>query len=374
MPENNHRVRVPFIDLLAESTNHIEDVKAAVNKVIDSGSYILGDEVLKFEDQVKRITGSQFCSGVANGTDALVLVLKYLDLHPEDEVITVSNSYLATVSAIILAGATPVLADVNQHDGLISIESIKNSISPKTKAIIAVHLGGYLAELEALSTLCADNGIALIEDCAQAFGTRDSKGQHVGTLGLAGCFSAHPLKNLAAMGDAGFIITNDKQLAEWLKKARSHGHINRDDIEFPSINSRLDEVQAAILNVKTRFYMENIACRRSKVMQYRQLIGNRVPFPTLNEINSSSHHLLIVCVPHREILMTKLIDKHGIELKIHYPKPYHKLSIQNKLKIHDQLKTTDARASSIVSLPLGAHITDDIILKITEEINSHVQI
>jgi dTDP-4-amino-4,6-dideoxygalactose transaminase len=372
MPKNNHCTNVPFIDLLAENVNHIGDIKAAINRVVDSGSYILGEEVLNFEEQVKRITGSQYCSGVANGTDALILVLRYLDLQLDDEVITVSNSYLATVSAIILAGATPVLADVNQHDGLISIESIKKSISSKTKAIIAVHLGGYCADIKALSTLCGETGIALIEDCAQAFGTKDVRGQHVGTFGLAGCFSAHPLKNLAAMGDAGFVITGDKEFAQWLKKARSHGHINRDDIAFPSINSRMDELQAAILNVKTQFYIKNIANRRSKVIQYRELIGHSIPFPTMDEINLSSHHLLIVCVSERESLISKLMDKHGIELKIHYPNPYHKLSIRYKLKVRDQLETTDYRASRIVSLPLGAHITDDIILKIAEEINNHV--
>jgi len=276
-------------------------------------------------------------------------------------VITVANSYLATVSSIILAGATPVLCDVESDTGLMSIESLERSVTEKTKAIIVVHLGGYAANLDEIIRFCSENGIKLIEDCAQAFGTVDENDVHVGNRSSIGVFSAHPLKNLAALGDAGFVITNSDEYDHWLRKARSHGSINRDDIEFPSINSRLDEIQAAVLNVKLKYFSELIAERRKKVLRYRKGISAVVSIPAIDSIQRASHHLLIVRVTRREEVIGEVIKRCGIELKVHYPVPYHRFTFQGGVKIYDSLENTDNRAASIVSLPLGRHISNDVI-------------
>ncbi len=362
-------IKVPFINLIAENQDYFSEIEAAVYRVIRSGQYVLGKELDDFEEKIKLETGAGHCVGVANGTDALVLAMQRLGLTSDDEVITVSNSYLATVSSIMLAGAKPVLCDVDKQTGLMSIDSLKRSLTSRSKAVILVHLGGYLADVKEIAQWCTAHNLTLIEDCAQAFGSRDDK-KHAGCFGEFGAFSAHPLKNLASMGDAGFIITNDDEHAAWLRKARSHGHINRDDIEFPSMNSRLDEIQAAILNIKLKYYRDLIEEREKKVLRYYAEISNIIKMPEIDQISNSSHHLLMVCINNRDKFIDLMHNKYGIELKVHYPRPYHRMSANSIVNIYDSLTNTDYRAERIVSLPIAKHINDSVIDCICDEIGN----
>ena len=229
-------------------------------------------------------------------------------------------------------------------------------------------MGGYLAEIKKISDFCEDNNLVLIEDCAQSFGTFDENNKHVGSFGDMGVFSAHPLKNLASMGDAGFVLTNHSENNEWLRKARSHGHTNRDNIEFASMNSRMDEIQAAILNVKLKYVNKSIAERRRKVLEYYNAISGKIIFPSKDDIMISSHHLLIVCIDERDKFISLMEKKYGIEIKIHYPLPYHKLAQQSTIKIYDNLLNTDYRADRIISLPIGKHITTNTIDTVNKEL------
>lgn len=360
--------KTPFIDLVAENQEFFKEIETAVSKVIRSGHYILGTEVENFEKNVCEFTSAKHCIGVANGTDALVLALKSFNISENDEVITVSNSYFATASAIILAGAVPVLCDVEKDTGLISVEALEQAISSRTRAVIVVHLGGYLADMDKISKICKAHNLLLIEDCAQAFGSRDTRGKHAGYYGDIAAFSTHPLKNLAGMGDGGFILTDSDKTNSWLRKARSHGHISRDEIEFPSMNSRLDEMQAAILNVKIKYMEDLIAQRRARVLNYYKLLSGTGLMPSLEAINTSSHHLLIVCINKRDEFIRLMAEQYGIEIKIHYPKPYHKLSSISHFKISANLKNTEYRSRKMVSLPIGQHVSDEDIKIICREI------
>ncbi len=361
-------LKTPFIDLVAENRACIEEIESAVSQVIRSGQYILGTEVDSFEKKVTKFTSAKHCIGVANGTDALVLALKSANINKNDEVITVSNSYFATVSAILLAGAVPVLCDVEQSSGLMSAEALEHAISPNTRAVIVVHLGGYLADMEKIGKICKVHNLLLIEDCAQAFGSRDKNRTHAGCFGDIAAFSTHPLKNLAGMGDGGFILTSSDKRNTWLRKARSHGHINRDEIEFPSMNSRLDEMQAAILNVKLKYLEDSIQKRRTRVLKYHALLADNILMPSISAINTSSHHLLMVCINNRDEFIRLMAERYGIEIKIHYPHPYHKLSSINQYKVSEPLINTDHRSNKIVSLPIGQHISDEVIETVCSEI------
>ena len=254
-------MKVPYINLGLQYQKDKSEILKKVESVIDSGMFILGDEVSQFEQTFAKICDAKYAVGVANGTDALVLALKSVGVGAGDEVITAANSYLASASSIALAGAKIVFADV-RDDFNLDPESIKAKITDKTKAIIAVHLTGRPAEMDTINEIACEHGIYVIEDSAQAVGAK-YKGKGTGSWGMLGCFSLHPLKNLAAAGDAGMVTTNDEKTYQWLLKARTHGHKNRDECEFWSMNSRLDALHAAILNIKVKRLAEQTERRRS---------------------------------------------------------------------------------------------------------------
>jgi len=360
----------PFIDVAEENSFLLPEIKKIVMTVLDSGEYVLGRQVQEFEESLVNHFQMNYALGVSNGTDGLVLALKALNIKTNEEIVTVANSYLASASCIYLAGGKAIFSDVDINTGLVTLEHLQKVITSKTKAIILVHLGGYMIpDIEEIVNFCKRKGIAIIEDCSQAFGTEDENGVKAGHYSDIAVFSAHPLKNLGACGDAGFIVTNNLEYYDYIKKARTHGHSSRDDIDFISSNSRLDEIQAAILNIKLKHYDSLIRSRREKVFFYKEKLGEYFYFPSDKEIETSSHHLLIIQVNNRERLMESIM-RNGYETKIHYPKPFYSLSSMRSIKEENlsKLINTEQRSKKILSLPIGAHINKKDISKNCKQI------
>ena len=361
--------KIPYVDIGGQFAGTMKDeIMAAIEKVMSSGWFILGPEVKAFEESFAQICGTKYAVGVADGTDALILVMKGLGLEAGDEVIVPPNSYLASASSVALAGGTPVFVDVNQHYNL-DPEKIEAAITPKTKGIMAVHLTGRPADMDAINAIAEKHGLWVLEDSAQAVGAT-YKGKPVGGLGRASGFSLHPLKNLNAAGDAGVITTNDQKLYEWLLKARTHGHRNRDECEFWSLNSRLDALQAAILNVKLK-YLDGWNKRRREIAEvYQSRIANYVWVPTDNEDEKAVYHTFIIQTDQRDALKSYL-EEQGVDTKIHYPVPIH---LQDSAAYLGAKKgdfpITERQTETILSLPVFPELTNDQITYICDQIQA----
>ena len=350
-------MKVPYINLGLQYQKDKAEILKKVESVIDYGMFILGDEVSQFEQTFAKICDAKYAVGVANGTDALVLALKSVGVGAGDEVITAANSYLASASSIALAGAKIVFADV-RDDFNLDPESVKAKITDKTKAIIAVHLTGRPAEMDTINEIACEHGIYVIEDSAQAVGAK-YKGKGTGSWGMLGCFSLHPLKNLAAAGDAGMITTNDEKTYQWLLKARTHGHKNRDECEFWSMNSRLDALQAAILNVKVKRLAEQTERRRAIAAKYHEAFRALVKAPEDGENEYSVFHTYIIQTDRRDELQAFLKEK-GVDTKVHYPIAIHQQEAftSKNLPVTD-LKKTDEQVKRILTLPVYPELTDE---------------
>lgn len=352
-------MRVPYINLGLQHQKDKEVILSKISELIDSGMFILGDEVSTFEASFAKLCGTKFAIGVANGTDSLILCMRALGIGKGDEVITAPNSYLASASSIELVGATVVFADVRDDFNLDPIE-VEKKITPKTKAIIAVHLTGRPAPMDEINEIAAEHNLFVIEDAAQAVGA-SYKDKMTGNLGTIGSFSLHPLKNLAALGDAGIITTNDKNTYQWLLKARTHGMKSRDECEFWSMNSRLDALQAAILNIKIKRLKEWTNRRREIASMYSKAIGHLVEVPIEKEYEKSAYHTFIIKTKKRDDLQAFLKEK-GIDSKVHYPIAIHKQEAakQNK-SAQEDYPVTDKQVTEILSLPIYPELTNEQI-------------
>jgi len=349
-------MKVPYINLGLQYQSDKSEILKRISEVIDSGMFILGEEVKQFEETFAKICQTKYAVGVANGTDALILSMKALGIGEGDEVITAPNSYLASASSIALCGATPVFADV-RADFNIDPNQIQKKISSKTKAIVVVHLTGRPADMDAINKIAENHKIEVIEDAAQAVGA-EYKGKRVGGLGRIGCFSLHPLKNLAAAGDAGMITTNDEKLYQWLLKARTHGMRNRDECEFWSLNSRLDALQAAILNVKVNRLKEWTERRRTIAHKYIERLEGLVEVPKDKEYERSVYHTFIIKTEHRDELQ-EYLTSHQIDTKVHYPIPIHKqIAAENIPSSEESYPETERQVKQILSLPVYPELED----------------
>ncbi len=359
-------MKVPYINL---GLQHQEDKQAILDKissVIDSGMFILGDEVKQFEESFAKLCGTKYAVGVANGTDSLMLCLRALRIGKGDEVITAPNSYLASASSIELVGATAVFADVRSDFNIDPVE-IEKKITSKTKAIIAVHLTGRPAAMDEINAIAKKHNLFVIEDAAQAVGA-SYKNKMVGNLGTFGSFSLHPLKNLAALGDAGIITTNDENYYNWLMKARTHGMKSRDECEFWSLNSRIDALQAAILNVKLPRLSEWSNRRRAIAQMYINSIAHLVDVPREEDYEKSVYHTFIIKTQKRDALQTFLADN-GIDTKVHYPIAIHKQeAAKNNLSAQENYPQTDQQVKEILSLPVYPELKDEQVNYIIEMI------
>lgn len=344
----------------------------AMERVLNSGWYILGKEVEAFENEFANHLGAKYGIGCASGLDALMLALKAIDVHPGDEVITTPLSAAATALAITHIGAKPVFVDALPETLCLNPALLKTAITSKTKAIIPVHLYGYPAETVEIEKICAEHSIALIEDCAQAVGTKDRGGRMAGTRGIVGCFSFYPTKNLGAFGDAGFMCTNDEAIAKKLKKLRNYGQRVRYDHELPGYNSRLDEIHAAVLREKL-LPLEAWTRRREEIaVLYDQGLPSIWKLPQTKE-GRCVYHLYPIQVPDRDALLTKLKDA-GIEGAIHYPtlipeQECYRSSLHVDAKIQWPVALQATRR--LLSLPINPYVTDEEVEKIIQCVQSH---
>lgn len=321
-------------------------------RVLGSNRYILGPEVEALEQEFADFIGTSSAIGVANGTDALELALRALDIGAGDEVITVSHTAVATVAAIEAAGAVPVLVDVDQDFYTLDPSQLAEVLSARTRAVIAVHIYGQPADLDAIGKFCKQHGLALIEDVSQAHGGK-WKGKRLGSIGDIACFSCYPTKNLGAIGDAGLITTNDGKLAHKVKMLREYGWEQRYISDLAGRNSRLDELQAAILRIKLR-HLDADNCKRCTLaQQYTSALKNTaILVPKIREGVDPVFHLYVVRVSDRQQLMDEL-KKQNIFPSIHYPVPIHlQTAYKNRIRNAATMQITETLAGDILSLPI----------------------
>lgn len=346
-------MKVPFVDVAARFRPNRAAFHRALDRVLDHGQAILGPEVAEFENALTEYCGCRHAIAVANCTDALILSLRALKVAG-GEVITTPMSYLASTSSIVLAGCKPVFADVGPDLNL-DVEAVERAITPATRAILVVHLGGNPARMVELNALAKTHGLKIVEDCAQAFGSK-LDGRAVGTWSDAGAASFHPLKNLSAVGDAGAILTSDSDIDAYLRMARNHGHSSRDQCEFWTINSRMDSLQAGFLTAALAVYDDVLERRCAQATKYRGALSGVVQFPTVNPGAFPTYNFFYVVAERRDKLK-EYLERNGIDARIHYPIPIHRLNAATAIP-RGQLPRADWYTDRILSLPLGPHVSD----------------
>lgn len=327
-------------------------IQTAINRVLESGSYILGQEVRTFESEFARFIGCSHCVAVNSGTDALVMALKALGIGEGDEVITVSHTAVATVAAIQLCGAVPVLVDVDRESYCMDPHLLETVLSVNTKAILPVHLYGHPADMPPILELAKKHGLYVIEDCAQAHGTKIN-GQIVGSFGDISCFSFYPTKNLGALGDGGAVLTNNTSLAEKLLLLRQYGWRERYISEIQGMNTRLDEIQAAILNVKLSFLNDDNQRRQKIADLYTQRLREtryKLPVTAVNAVHT--WHQYVIQTDNREALRAFLQQNH-VGTGVHYPQAIHQQpAYSGLLRGANHLPVTEELIPRILSLPM----------------------
>lgn len=362
---------INFLDLKAINNQYQQELKDACARVIDSGWYIMGNELIQFETEFAAYCGTKYAIGVANGLDALILTIRAWKelgkLKAGDEVIVQANTYIASVLAISENDLVPVLIEPNPDSYNLDPVTVVAAITPKTKAILPVHLYGQLCPMPEIMTIAKEHNLLVLEDCAQAHGA-EINGKRAGNWGDAAGFSFYPGKNLGALGDAGAITTNDEELAQTLKALRNYGSHKKYENLYQGINSRLDEIQAAMLRVKLR-HLEAETTRRQQIAQtYRTHINN--PLITLPQVNDElAHvwHLFVVRCEQREALQQYLAAK-GIQTLIHYPIPPHKQQAYNEYQsLH--LPSTELIHQQVLSIPLDPTMSAEAIEKVINVLN-----
>ena len=350
----------PLHDLLAE------EISSAMRRVADSGWYILGPEVEAFEAEFAAYHGLPHAVGVASGTDAIELALRAGGIGAGDEVITVAHTAMATVTAIENTGATPVLVDINPRTFTLDAREVRNAINERSRAIVVVHLYGQPADLGSLKAIADEHNLLLVEDCAQAHGA-EYCGRKVGTIGDFGAFSFYPTKNMGAYGDGGAVVTRDAELADKLRKLRNYGQTSRYTHQSRGSNSRLDELQAAILRVKLAHLDEHNQRRREIAALYDEhLRGVVTPFIEPDSLHA--YHLYVIRDSERDQLM---IDLKALDIGtlIHYPVPIHLQESHQDLGLGlGSLPQTELAASEILSLPMYIGLSDDDVMRVCAEI------
>lgn len=357
----------------AQFRTHQTEIEAAISRVLQSNRYILGPEVEALEHEFAAFIGTRQAVGVANGTDALELALRALAIGPGDEVITVSHTAVATVAAIEAAGAIPVLVDVDPRFYTLDPTQLDEVLTSRTRAVIAVHLYGQAADLDAIGEFCRHHKLALIEDTSQAHGAT-WRGKRLGSIGDIGCFSCYPTKNLGAIGDAGLITTNDEQLAHRVRMLREYGWQQRYISDLPGRNSRLDELQAAILRIKLIHLDESNAKRRSLAAQYTtSLTATGLRLPETRSGAEHVFHLYVVRSPCRENLINHL-KSHDIHPGIHYPVPIHlQRAYEGRIRTASSMLVTELIAKDVLSLPMYPELENARAMDVVHAMNSLVK-
>jgi dTDP-4-amino-4,6-dideoxygalactose transaminase len=360
--------QVPLVDLATQYKTIKRDVLASIEAVLDGMQLFLGENVTAFEREFADYCGARECIGVGSGTDALALALRACGVGPGHEVITVSNTFIATVEAILMVGASPVLVDVAPNTLTLDPSEIERHLTARTRAIVPVHLFGRLADMERIGAIARRHQLAVVEDACQAHGARRN-GRRAGSFGQAGCFSFYYSKNLGAYGEAGAVITDDPAIGERLRQLRNHGSTERYHHGEFGVNSRLDEIQAAVLRIKLRFLDQWNAQRRSIAALYDRLLQDSVvqPLPP-GESDDHAYHLYVIRTQARDRLKQQL-DARGIATGIHYPVPIHQQPAWFAWGLqHLSLPVTEASAKEILSLPIYPELTEADVADICDEI------
>lgn len=362
--------KIPLIDLKAQYQTIQKDIQAAINRVLESSQFILGKEVEAFESEFAHYCGVQHAVGVNSGTSALYLVLLALGIGPGDEVITVSQTFVATIEAIMWTGARPILVDVDKRTYTLNPSELQANITDRTKAIIPVHLYGHPADMQPILNLAAKHRLWVIEDACQAHGAR-YKEVRVGGLGHAACFSFYPGKNLGAYGEGGAVVTNDKDLAIRIKKLRNHGGLQKYVHEFIGWNARLEAIQAAILRVKLPHLDQWNALRRKHALQYHESLKDLgLILPIEAPYVQSVYHLYVIRTPGRDAL-NEYLNENGIGSLVHYPHPNHLVPSFRQLGYRaGDLPVTERLSKDVLSLPLFPELSESQIRKISGKIRS----
>jgi dTDP-4-amino-4,6-dideoxygalactose transaminase len=366
---------IPFADLGSMTREVRPEVEAAFTRVLDSGRFIGGPLVEQFEEEWSACCRTPHAVGVGNGTDALHLVLRALGIGPGDEVVVPTNTFVATAEAVVLAGATPRFADVDPGTLLLSGGTLEAALTPRTRAVIVVHLYGQVADMDSIGRVAAGSGLVVIEDAAQAHGAT-WRGRPAGSLGHAGCFSFYPGKNLGAFGDAGAVVTGDAALAGRIRSMRDHGRSDGTHHEHVLLgtNSRLDALQAAVLLAKLPRMDAWTEARRAVVRRYRNELDDG-PVRLVQTVDGAppgghAHHLLVARVPDRERIRRDLLAR-GIETGLHYPTPCHLMGPYRRYG-DGPLPAAERAAGEIVSLPLFPHMTAEQVSRVCAELQELV--
>jgi len=359
---------IPYVDLAAQYARERGVLERLVGAALSEGQWVGGAQVERLERRISARLATPHTIAVGSGTDALVLAMKALDIGPGDEVITPPNSFVASTAAIVHVGATPVFADV-LADQTIDPAAVERAITERTRAIMPVHLTGRTCRMAELLALARARGLFVVEDAAQAFGSRQGS-RATGTFGDVGCFSAHPLKNLNAMGDAGFVVTADDDIAARIRRLRNNGLIDRNTVVEWGTVSRLDTVQAVILDHRLDGIDDVIAARRAHAARYRALLDPALVFHPASEPDAfDTFHTLVVQVDRRDELQRWLAVR-GIGTSIHYPVPIHLQPAARALghRLGD-FPVTERQAGRILSLPIHQFLGDDDITRVVASIH-----
>jgi dTDP-4-amino-4,6-dideoxygalactose transaminase len=364
--------KIAQCDPLASYLARKDRIDQAMREVCEGGFYILGRRTAAFEEEFAAFCGARRAIGVANGTDAIELVLRAMELPPGSFVATVSNTAVATVSAIERAGCRPLFVDIDEEDFTISPDALeevlKSSDGAQVKAVVAVHLFGHPADVERLRAITEPRGIRLIEDCAQAHGA-SVDGRRTGSLCEAAAFSFYPTKNLGAIGDGGAITTDDEALAERISCLRQYGWKTRYVSAFPGVNSRLDELQAAILSVKLAHLEEDNRARAEAAAIYSKLLDGVCRVPKTRPGRIHAWHQYVIRVPERD-LVAKALAERGCGSAVHYPVPIHKQDAYLAAPAPLPLRATERVMAEILSLPMHQHLGVDDARTVAENLVS----
>lgn len=356
-------------DLNLEFKSISTEMMTAIEAVLHQGNYILGQQVEEFEKEFSEYINVKHTIGVNSGTDALFIAINALGIGLGDEVITVAHTFISTVDAITRNNATPILVDIDKDTFCMDAGKIESLITPRTKAILPVHLYGHPVDMEPILDLAHKYGLYVIEDASQAHGGL-YKNKKIGGIGHLGCFSFYPVKNLGAYGDAGAVVTNDDSLEKKVRMIRNYGRSGRYEHDFVGINSRLDELQAAILRVKLHHLDSWIEKRRDIAKEYsNELEGLPIILPAEKDYAKHAYHLYVIRSEEREKIV-KGLEKENIPALIHYPVPVHKQKAYSQMLSSLSLPETELACSQILSLPMHPFLKSDDIQTIAQCIKS----
>lgn len=368
---------IPLLDLRRQYATIAEEVEECLLRVARSQRYVLGPETEKLESALQEYLGVRHVVAVSSGTDALLSALMALEVGPGDEVIVPTFSFFATAGVVVRVGARPVFVDVEPQTLTIDVKAVERALSPRTKAIIPVHLYGQAAAMDELLDLAEHVGVPIIEDAAQALGARFRDGRMLGTLGQIGCYSFYPTKNLGAFGDAGLVVTNDDRLGHRLRILRNHGMEPRYYHAIVGGNFRMDEFQAAILNVKLPYLDKWNERRREHAERYRALLAQYGlstpggPIKLLDERyperkDSHIYHQFVVLAHHRDRLRA-FLSQHGVGTEVYYPVPFHRQQCFASLGYRDEdFPVANDAAARVLALPMYAELQPDEIATVVE--------